>query len=58
MKQMDQVEGGILKMAEGFKHFGCHVEADNSFVIRQWAPGAQVNLFKNSRSIYAMFHKV
>ena len=41
---MDEYEGGIQKMALGFKTLGCHVENDNTFVIREWAPGAQVRL--------------
>jgi 1,4-alpha-glucan branching enzyme len=40
LARMEEVEGGILKMAEGYDYFGAHVEADNTFVMRQWAPGA------------------
>ena len=36
---MNEQEDGIKNMALGHKYFGCHVNADNSFVIRQWAPG-------------------
>ena len=38
---MDQVEGGIMEMAKGYNYFGCHVEADKTFICRQWAPGAK-----------------
>ena len=41
LKRMAQVEGGILKMAQGHDFFGCHVEPDQTFVMRQWVPGAQ-----------------
>jgi len=42
LTRMDKVEGGIEKMALGHEYFGAHVdEKDNSFVMRQWAPGAQ-----------------
>jgi len=40
LKRMDDVENGIENMALGHNYFGCHVESDNSFTIRQWAPGA------------------
>lgn len=40
LKRMDEVENGIENMALGHNYFGCHVESDNSFTIRQWAPGA------------------
>jgi len=40
LNRMNEQEDGIKNMALGHKYFGCHVNADNSFVIRQWAPGA------------------
>jgi hypothetical protein len=43
--RIDEHEGGIEKMATGYKTMGCHVEAGNKFVCRQWAPGAQVIYF-------------
>jgi hypothetical protein len=42
LSRINEYEGGIEKMALGFKSFGCHVENDNTFVVREWAPGAQV----------------
>ena len=39
LNRMNEHEDGIKNMALGHKYFGCHVNADNSFVIRQWAPG-------------------
>jgi len=41
LKRMDELEGGIEKMSRGFDYFGAHVEEDNTFVMRQWAPAAQ-----------------
>jgi len=41
LKRMDEVEGGIDKMSRGYDYFGAHVEPDNTFVMRQWAPAAQ-----------------
>ena len=38
---MDNIEGGIEEMANGYKYFGCHVEKDNTFICRQWAPAAK-----------------
>ena len=38
---MNEVEGGIKEMAKGYDYFGCHVEEENVFVCRQWAPAAQ-----------------
>jgi hypothetical protein len=48
---MNEFEGGIQNMALGFKTLGCHVESDNTFVIREWAPGAQVRLLRNENQI-------
>ena len=39
---MDEVEGGIDNMSRGYNYYGAHVESDNTFVMRQWAPSAQV----------------
>jgi len=39
--RMNQVEGGIEKMATGHHYFGAHCLQDNSFLMRQWCPGAQ-----------------
>ena len=39
-KKMEEVEGGIEEMALGYEYFGASVETDNTFVMRQWAPGA------------------
>jgi len=47
LARMNEFEGGIQNMALGFKTLGCHVESDNTFVIREWAPGAQVRLLRN-----------
>ena len=48
LKRMDEVEGGIDKMSRGYDYFGAHVEPDNTFVMRQWAPAAQVGyIFDN-----------
>ncbi len=41
IKRMDEVEDGIANMAKGYEYFGAHVTADKSFVMREWAPGAQ-----------------
>ncbi|TRY80465.1 hypothetical protein TCAL_10489 [Tigriopus californicus] len=41
LNQLQKVEGGIENFSTGFKDMGCHVEEDNTFVCRQWAPGAQ-----------------
>ena len=41
LHRMDKVEGGIKEMARGYDYFGCHVEEENVFVCRQWAPAAQ-----------------
>lgn len=41
LQRMEKVEGGIGKMAQGYNYFGCHVLEDNTFVMREWAPGAQ-----------------
>ena len=41
LHRMDKVEGGIKEMAKGYDYFGCHVEEENVFVCRQWAPAAQ-----------------
>ena len=47
LNRMNEHEDGIKNMALGHKYFGCHVNADNSFVIRQWAPGITlINLLK------------
>jgi 1,4-alpha-glucan branching enzyme len=35
------VEGGVCKFSESYLDMGCHVGADNTFVCRQWIPGAQ-----------------
>ena len=43
---MNEQEDGIKNMALGHKYFGCHVNADNSFVIRQWAPGKYTEFYK------------
>jgi hypothetical protein len=43
LSRIEEYEGGIEEMALGFKNFGCHVESDNTFVVREWAPGAQVH---------------
>ena len=40
LSRMNEVEGGIDKMALGHQFFGSHVNQDNSFINRQWAPGA------------------
>ena len=45
LKRMDEVEGGIDKMSRGYDYFGAHVEPDNTFVMRQWAPAAQVRQY-------------
>ena len=42
LKRMDEVEGGIDNMSRGYNYYGAHVESDNTFVMRQWAPSAQV----------------
>ena len=44
LKRMEEVEGGVEKMSEAFKTMGCHVKDDNTFICRQWAPGAQVKI--------------
>ena len=41
LERMNTIEGGIEKMALGHEYFGAHVEQNNRFVMRQWAPGAQ-----------------
>jgi len=41
LKRMDEVEGGIDNMSKGYDYYGAHVEPDNTFVMRQWAPAAQ-----------------
>lgn len=41
LKRMEEVEGGIEKMAESYKTMGCHVDKDNNFICTQWIPAAQ-----------------
>jgi 1,4-alpha-glucan branching enzyme len=41
VKRIDEYEGGIENFALGYQSFGCHVEPDNTFVIKEWAPNAQ-----------------
>lgn len=40
--RINELEGGIKKFSLGFETMGCHVDEDNTFVMREWAPGAQV----------------
>ena len=41
LRRMNNEEGGIAEMARGYNYFGCHVEEDNTFICRQWAPAAR-----------------
>ena len=41
--RIENYEGGIENFSLGFQQMGCHVEEDNTFVIREWAPNAQVH---------------
>ena len=40
LQRIEEMEGGIDKMALGHEYFGAHVGPDNTFIMRQWAPGA------------------
>lgn len=39
--KIDQLEGGMDTFSQGYKHYGLHVQPDNSVIAREWAPGAQ-----------------
>ena len=41
IRRMEDIEGGIQEMAKGFNYFGCHVDEENTFTCRQWAPSAK-----------------
>ena len=44
MHHINEHEGSIEEFANGFRSMGCHVDKDNNFVVKQWAPGALVTL--------------
>lgn len=46
MHHINEHEGSIEEFANGFRSMGCHVDKDNNFVVKQWAPGALVTLSK------------
>lgn len=38
--KVKECEGGLDNFTQGYKHFGIHVNSDNSVTAREWAPGA------------------
>ncbi|XP_055592779.1 1,4-alpha-glucan-branching enzyme [Uranotaenia lowii] len=41
LNKLNQLEGGLDQFTQGYKYYGIHINADNSVVAREWAPGAK-----------------
>lgn len=41
IKRIDEADGGLDSFSKAYKYYGIHIQADNSVIAREWAPGAQ-----------------
>lgn len=41
IKRIDEADGGLDSFSKAYQYYGIHIQADNSVIVREWAPGAQ-----------------